>query len=524
MPLRIKTLRADLQVDLIEQVKSASPSFFERLVVDLLLAMGYGGSRQDAGRAIGKSGDGGIDGIIKEDKLGLDVIYIQAKRWRARVGRPEVQKFAGALQGHRASKGVFITTSSFTREAEEYANAINTKLILINGAVAHRVDDRPQRRRCHDWDLRTQEGRRRLLRRRVASPNLHIFASTRPQNPGDTHEESAAAIAALALACAFGAATQAQTWPSKPIKIVVNFPPGGAADQIARSVAAPLQTALGQTVVVENRAGSGGNIGGDAVAKSPPDGYTLLMSSGGMVSVNPHIYARMPFDPAKDLVPVAAAARVLVFLVVRTRKPVEGLQGLPRRPEGHPGQRSFGSPGNGSSPHLATEMMKAQTGTFAVHVPYRGAAPALTDLLGGQLDFLFDPGIAIPHVRSGKLRMIAVGSPQRSPLFPDVPTLDELGLKGFDADTVFGFYAPAGTPEAVITRLNTEINRILATPALKERITALGGVPAPMSPAEFAAKAAEDSKRFGAIIRNARSSATEAPRCRACSTCSRRST
>ena len=308
-------------------------------------------------------------------------------------------------------------------------------------------------------------------------------------------------LAALAITCAVATGAQAQTWPNKPLKIVVNFPPGGAADQIARSVAQPLQTALGQTVVVENRAGSGGNLGGDAVAKSPPDGYTLLMSSGGMVSVNPHIYARMPFDPVKDLVPVAAAARVLVFLVVRSESPSKDFNAFLADLKTHPGQRSFGSPGNGSSPHLATEMMKAQTGTFAVHVPYRGAAPALTDLLGGQLDFLFDPGIAIPHVRSGKLRMIAVGSPQRSPLFPDVPTLDELGLKGFDADTVFGFYAPAGTPEAVITRLNGEINRILATPALKERIAALGGVPAPMSPAEFAAKAAEDSKRFGAIIR-----------------------
>ena len=308
-------------------------------------------------------------------------------------------------------------------------------------------------------------------------------------------------LAALAITCAVATGAQAQTWPNKPLKIVVNFPPGGAADQIARSVAQPLQTALGQTVVVENRAGSGGNLGGDAVAKSPPDGYTLLMSSGGMVSVNPHIYVRMPFDPVKDLVPVAAAARVLVFLVVRSESPSKDFKAFLADLKTHPGQRSFGSPGNGSSPHLATEMMKAQTGTFAVHVPYRGAAPALTDLLGGQLDFLFDPGIAIPHVRSGKLRMIAVGSPQRSPLFPDVPTLDELGLKGFDADTVFGFYAPAGTPEAVITRLNGEINRILATPALKERIAALGGVPAPMSPAEFAAKAAEDSKRFGAIIR-----------------------
>jgi len=308
-------------------------------------------------------------------------------------------------------------------------------------------------------------------------------------------------LAALALAFGLAPMVQAQAWPTKTIKIVVNFPPGGAADQIARSVAAPLQTSLGQTVVVENRAGSGGNIGGDAVAKSAPDGYTLLMSSGGMVSVNPHIYAKMPFDPAKDLVPVAAAARVLVFLVVRTEAPSKDFKAFIANLKAHPGQRSFGSPGNGSSPHLAAEMMKSQTGTFAVHVPYRGAAPALTDLLGGQLDFLFDPGIAIPHVRAGKLRMLAVGSPQRSPLFPEVPTLDELGLKGFDAGTVFGFYAPTGTPEAVITKLNTEINRILATPALQERIHALGGVPAPMTPAQFAAKAAEDSKRFGAIIR-----------------------
>ena len=309
---------------------------------------------------------------------------------------------------------------------------------------------------------------------------------------------------AFALACSAAPAALAQAWPSKPIKIVVNFPPGGAADQIARAVAPQLQAALGQPVVVENRAGSGGNIGGEAVAKSPPDGYTLLMSSGGMVSVNPHIYARMPFDPAKDLVPVAAAARVLVFLVVRSENPSKDFRAFLADLKANPGQRSFGSPGNGSSPHLAGEMMKSMTGVYAVHVPYRGAAPALTDLLGGQLDFLFDPGIAIPHIKAGKLRLLAVGSPQRSPLFPDVPTLDELGLKGFDADTVFGFYAPAGTPEAIVTRLNSEINRSLATPALQERIAAIGGVPAPMSPAQFAAKAAEDSKRFGAIIKERR--------------------
>ena len=313
-----------------------------------------------------------------------------------------------------------------------------------------------------------------------------------------------ALLLALSSLLTGGSQAQAQAWPAKPIKIIVNFPPGGAADQIARAISQPLQDALGQPVLVENRGGSGGNLGGDAVAKSPGDGYTLLMSSGGMVSVNPHIYPRMSFDPAKDLMPVAAAARVLVFLVVRSENPLQDFAAFRADLKANPGKRSFGSPGNGSSPHLATEMLKSMTATFAVHVPYRGAAPALTDLLGGQLDFLFDPGIAIPHIKAGKLRLLAVGSPKRSPLFPDVPTVDEAGLKGFDADTVFGFYAPAGTPPAVVTRLNTEINRILATAAMKDRIQALGGVPAPMTAAEFQAKAAEDSKRFGSIIRERR--------------------
>lgn len=312
-----------------------------------------------------------------------------------------------------------------------------------------------------------------------------------------------AALAATATSAAPPLRAQG-TWPAKPLKIVVNFPPGGAADQLARALGAPLQDALGQPVVVENRGGSGGNLGGDAVAKSPADGYTLLMSSGGMVSVNPHIYPKMPFDPVKDLVPVAAIARVLVFLVVRSESPVKDWAGFLADLKANPGRRSFGSPGNGSSPHLATEMMKSQTGTYAVHVPYRGAAPALTDLLGGQVDFLFDPGIAIPQIKAGRLRLLAVGSPKRSPLFPEVLTLDERGLKGFDADTVFGLYAPAGTPAAAVSRVNAEVNRILGSAAMQERITAIGGVPAPMTPTEFGAKAAEDSRRFGAIIRERR--------------------
>lgn len=293
----------------------------------------------------------------------------------------------------------------------------------------------------------------------------------------------------------------AQAWPGKPIKVIVNFPPGGAADQIARAITLPLQEALGQPVVVENRAGANGNIGGEAVAKAPADGYTLLMSSGGMVSVNPHLYPKMAFDPARDLVPVAAAARVLVFLEVKPALPVNNVKEFLAYMKANPGKLSFGSPGNGSSPHLAAEMMKAQTNTFAVHVPYRGAAPAMQDLLGGQLDFMFDPGIGLAHVRAGKLKLLAVGSLKRSPLFPDVPTLDEAGLKDFDADTWFGFYAPAGTPPEVVSRLNREINKILGTAAVVERITAIGGIPAPMSPADFNIRTTSDGTRFGALIR-----------------------
>ncbi len=207
---------------------------------------------------------------------------------------------------------------------------------------------------------------------------------------GLTKRSLATALSLMLLGTALSVDVLAQTWPSKPIKVVVNFPPGGAADQIARAVGIPLAEALGQPVVIENRGGANGNLGGDIVAKSAPDGYTFLMSSGGMVSVNPHIYTRMSFDPTKDLVPVASAARVLVFLVAKPSLPVDNIQGFIKYAKENPGKLSYGSAGNGSSPHLAGEMMKSQAGLFAVHVPYRGAAPALQDVLAGQLDFYFD--------------------------------------------------------------------------------------------------------------------------------------
>jgi tripartite-type tricarboxylate transporter receptor subunit TctC len=309
-------------------------------------------------------------------------------------------------------------------------------------------------------------------------------------------------LAACTAAALPGFALAQGHFPDKPVRVIVSFPPGGAADQIARAVSDPLSKALGQPVIVENRAGANGNIAGDYVAKQPADGYTLLMSSGGTVSINPHLYPKMPFDPAKDLAPVAAAARVLVFLEVNPDKvPVKDAKEFLAYLKARPGKLSFGSPGNGSSPHLAAEMLKTQANVFATHIPYRGAAPALQDLLGGQIDFMFDPGIGLQQVKAGKLKLLAVGSPKRSPQFPDVPTLDEVGLKNFDADTWFGFYAPGATPQPVIAKLNGEINKILRSPAFVERMNAIAAVPVPMSPQDFAARAQIDSVRFGALIR-----------------------
>lgn len=312
---------------------------------------------------------------------------------------------------------------------------------------------------------------------------------------------AASALAVAALGVSAPAVAQ-DAWPSKPIRVVVNFPPGGAADVMARLIAQPVAEALGQPVVVENRAGANGNIGGEAVARADADGYTFLFSSGGVASVNPHLYKTMTYDPAKDLQPVAAAARILVFLVARNELPVNTVQEFMQYAKANPGKLSYGSAGNGSSPHLAGEMFAGAAGIDAVHVPYRGAAPAVVDLLAGQIDYFFDPGIALPHVRDGKLKILAVGSPSRSALFPDLVTLDEAGVTGFDADSWFGFYAPAGVDKAIVDRMNAEVNKALAMPNVKNRIAELGGVASPMSPAEFREKAEADFARFGQVIRD----------------------
>ena len=315
-----------------------------------------------------------------------------------------------------------------------------------------------------------------------------------------TRRLTLALVATLALATP---AAFAQAFPSKPVKLIVNFPPGGAADVIGRALATQLAEQLKQQVVVENRPGANGNIGADAVAKSPADGYTLLMSSGGAMTVNPFLYTRMPFDAEKDLVPVASVARVLVFLVTHPSLPVASMAELVAYAKANPGKLSYGSPGTGSSPHLAAEMFRRQVQFEATHVPYKGAAPALTDLLAGQLQFMFDPGPGLRHVKDGKLRLLAVGSPRRSSQVPDTPTLAELGVTGFDADTTFGIYAPGGTPAALVGQLHEEINKAIASARVQEVVKSIGGEPAAQSRADFIAAQNRDRDRFGAFIKEA---------------------
>ena len=294
---------------------------------------------------------------------------------------------------------------------------------------------------------------------------------------------------------------QAQAWPAKPIRIVVGFAPGGAADQIARLIGQPLQDALGQPVLVENKTGAGGNVAGDVVAKSAPDGYTLLMSSGGMVSVNPHIYPKMSFDPGKDLIPVAAAARVSVYLVVKPEFAARNVQEFVAYAKAQPGQAQLRLAWQRqlAAPRRRDDEQSGRHVDAAHPIPRRGARAAGP---ARRPDRLPDgPRGRAAAGASRQAKLLAVGGMQRSPLYPDIPTLDESGLKGFDADTLFGFYAPAGTPKPIIDRLNAEINRILATKTVAERVVALGGATVPMTPAQFDAKARDDFQRFGAIIK-----------------------
>ncbi|MCX7962320.1 MAG: tripartite tricarboxylate transporter substrate binding protein [Burkholderiales bacterium] len=310
-------------------------------------------------------------------------------------------------------------------------------------------------------------------------------------------------IVALCAAAAGFAAPQAfgQAWPAKPVRMVVNFPPGGAVDQLARALAPRLQEAFGQPFVVENRPGANGSIGAGEVAKAAPDGYTILMSAGSSIAVNGLIYRNLDYDPMKALVPVAPVAVVSVFLETRATLPPNTLAEFVAHARANPGKLNYGSPGSGSSPHLAGEMFNRAAKIQTVHVPYKGAAPALTDLLAGTLDFMFDPGVGLPHVKAGKLKLLAVGSPRRHPQYPDVPTVAEVLGVEFDTDTVFGVYAPSGTPREIVARLNAAISREMQGGPVAERAHAIGAQPLVLAPEPFAARLRAEHERLAALVR-----------------------
>lgn len=290
------------------------------------------------------------------------------------------------------------------------------------------------------------------------------------------------------------------TWPERPIRLIVSFPVGGIADSIARAITPHLSQTLGQPVTVDNRPGANGNIGIAEAVRAPQDGHTLLLTSGASISINPLIYRSLPFNPQKDLAPIAALARVHLFLAVTPSVPATSVAEFVAYLQAHPGALFYGSPGQGSSPHLAGEMFKRAAKVDALHVPYRGAAPALQDLLGGHLQFWFDPGVGLKQVEAENLRMLAIGSLQRSSLYPDIPTLAESGLPGFDADSLFGLYAPAGTPAPVIEAISTSIASAMEQLSVINSIRSLGATPTRMDRQAFISHHAREQARFASLI------------------------
>lgn len=309
--------------------------------------------------------------------------------------------------------------------------------------------------------------------------------------------------AALFVLLALSAAgVAAQPYPSKPIRLVVPFPAGGTTDILAREVGQRLSLSLGQPVVIDNRPGAAGNIGSELVAKSVPDGYTLLMATVGTHAINPNLYARIPYDHVKDFAPVVLVASVPNVLEVTPSLPVNSVADLIKLAKEKPGQINFASSGSGTSIHLSGELFKTMAGVDMTHVPYKGSAPAITDLIGGQVQVMFDnlPS-SLPQIKAGKLRAIAVTSAQRAPALPDIPTIAESGLPGFEATSWFGIVAPAGTPPAIIARINADVNQWLQSPEAKEKLLAQGAVAAGGSPEQFAAYIQAETEKWGRVVK-----------------------
>jgi tripartite-type tricarboxylate transporter receptor subunit TctC len=316
--------------------------------------------------------------------------------------------------------------------------------------------------------------------------------------------------AAITLAACLASApvwAQSSAWPNKPVRIVVPFPPGGTTDILARAIAPELGKAFGQSFIIENRGGAGGNVGTEIVAKAANDGYTLLMGTVGTHGINRALYEKLPYDPIKDFVPITLVASVPNVMVMNADKArslgINSVQDFITYAKARPGKLNMASSGSGTSIHLAGELFKSQTGVFMVHVPYRGSSPALLDLIAGNMDVMFDnlPS-SMQHIRSGKLKAFAVTSSQRSSALPDVPTVEEAGkLKGFEASSWFGLLAPAGTSADIVNRVQREVTRALNDPAIKEKLQAQGAIPGGITPAEFVRLIDSEHSKWAQVVK-----------------------
>ena len=329
-----------------------------------------------------------------------------------------------------------------------------------------------------------------------------------------TRRSALAACTQAALVCALVAGaslSQAQSaWPNKQVRIVVPFAPAGTTDILARAIAPELSKAFGQTFFVDNKPGAGGNLGAENVAKSPADGYTLLMGTVGTHGINRALYEKMPYDPIKDFAPITLVAGVPNVMVVNAEKAKERnintVADFIAYAKANPAKLNMASSGNGTSIHLSGELFKSMSGTFMVHLPYKGSSPALLDLVGGATDVMFDnlPS-SLQLIKSGKLKALAVTSSQRSGALPDVPTLEQAGgaaLKGFDASSWFGLLAPAGTPPEIVARIQQEVSKALNSPAIKEKLLAQGAIPSGNTPAEFAKFIDSEHKKWAQVVKN----------------------
>ena len=311
-------------------------------------------------------------------------------------------------------------------------------------------------------------------------------------------------IAAAAAAFVFAALAAAQSYPTRPVKVIVPWPPGQATDIAARVVAERLQAALGQAFVIDNKPGAGGSIGTDAAVKSAPDGYTLLAASSGPVSIMPSLQ-KIPYDPLKDLAPISLICRNAYVLVTNPSFPANNARDFIAELRANPDKYTFSSSGTGATAHLFAELFNHTAGIQARHVPYKGTAPAITDIINGQITYTMETVAAtLPHVKSGRLKALGVSSLKRTVAMPDVPTIDEAtDLKGFDAAAWIGYAAPAGTPREVLQKLSTEMHRILQQKDMQERLAGLGLDPAPSSPDEMAGFLKREQDRFAQIVKQA---------------------